>query len=520
MSDKQKSLFESAMQTWKPVLENENIPEIQDQYRKKVTALVLENTRKFLNESTSSVAANVSGVSGAAVAGGDGPNIKNWDPVLISLVRRSTPNLLAFDIAGVQPMTGPTGLIFTLRSRYQSGATTAYGGTGGSMIDPANAEALFNEADTGFSGDGVNMSAVVTLALGDTTGVSVGDTIDISGDLPAGYGDLNGLEVLANGGVSTGGIAFVTVPGTTNLRVSIDAAGNIADTIDLKVYNVGRAMSTVTGEKLGVDGGSTWNEMGFTIERTSVTADTRGMKAEYTNELAQDLRAIHGLDAESELANILTTEVMAEQNREMVRIVNRAAKLGGKLNSGLYDVQENFGSNDFDGRWFAERWKKLIYQIEIEANKIAKDTRRGRGNFIICSSDIASALSMAGVLDHAPAIQASLNVDDTGNLFAGVLNGKYKVYIDPYAEVNYINVGYRGASQYDAGVYYAPYVPLEMVRAVGEDSFQPKIGFKTRYGIVANPFATIGANNKVGDQSGLSNNQNFYYRKFVVANLY
>lgn len=514
MSDKPKSLFESAMQTWKPVLENENIPEIQDQYRKKVTALVLENTRKFLNEASSSNSANASAVSGAAVDGGDGPNIKNWDPVLISLVRRSTPNLLAFDIAGVQPMSGPTGLIFTLRSRYAPQNQYA-GGLPNGLTD--DAEAGFYEAATGYSGDGTLQSEVVTLALGDTTAVSPGDLIDISGDLPAGYGNLNGLEILANGSVSTGGVTVALVPGTTNVRV-VSGTGGAGDTIDLTVYNVGRAMDTLTGERLGTDSGTAWNEMGFTIERTSVTAGTRGLKAEYTTELAQDLRAIHGLDAESELANILTTEVMAEQNREMIRIVNRAAKLGGQAEGGLYDVQSG---GDFDGRWFAEKWKKMLYQIEIEANRIAKDTRRGRGNFIICSSDVASALSMAGVLDHAPAIQASLNVDDTGNLFAGTINGKYRVYIDPYAEVNYVNVGYRGASQYDAGVYYAPYVPLEMVRAVGEDSFQPKIGFKTRYGIVANPFATIAAKDgPVGAQTGLGNNENFYYRKFVVANLY
>lgn len=451
------TLTEDIKQKWQPVLEHKSMPEIKDSYKRLVTTIVLENQFRFTNGNgfapqaltESSAAVNVTG--GTQVGGTS--TMANWDPVLVSLVRRSTPNLLAFDVAGVQPMTGPTGLLFALRSRYSL---------------PNGKEALFNEADSDFSGAGVH--------AGDTSGFT--------------------------------GTQLDTIFGTM---------GNVDSTY-------GTGMATATGEALGngnpASQSPAWGEVGFSIEKTSVVAKTRALKAQYTTELAQDLRNVHGLDAEAELANILTTEILAEQNRELIRTINVAAKLGGgSTTTGALDL--TIGA-DTDGRWFVERFKSLVFQMEIEANKIAKDTRRGRGNFIICSSDVASAISMAGILDYAPAMSTNLTVDDTGNLFAGVINGRIKVYIDPYASINYVTVGYRGANQFDAGIFYAPYVPLEMVRAVGEDNFQPRLGFKTRYGIVANPFATITSpveDNAIGSQSGLAAGTNMYYRKFAVTNL-
>jgi len=373
---------------------------------------------------------------------------------LISLVRRAMPNLMAYDIAGVQPMTGPTGLIFAMKSRY-----TAQNGT----------EALFAEADTAFSG----------AASGDTGSADAGNNDPFAGDDPASGG----------------------------------SAGNDADTV--AEYAPGTAMATATAEALGDSGSNAFPEMAFSIEKATVTAKSRALKAEYTMELAQDLKAVHGLDAEAELANILSAEILAEINREVIRTINMKAKLGAQqadlTTGGTFDLD-----TDADGRWSVEKYKGLLVQIQREANVIAKETRRGKGNFIICSSDVAAALSASGMLDYTPALaaNANLNIDDAGNTFAGTLAGGMKVYIDPYAAVNYVNMGYKGTNAYDAGLFYCPYVPLTMVRAVGENSFQPKIGFKTRYGMVANPFVGATAGNDTG-----ADRSNQYYRIFKVDNI-
>lgn len=428
---------EKLMEKWSPVIDHEGLPQIKDTYRKSVTAVILENQEKALREERGH--SNFQ-LNEAAPANATGAGVDNWDPILISLVRRSMPNLIAYDIAGVQPMNGPTGLIFAMKSRY-----TAQNGT----------EALFNEANTGFSGTGTQGGNSSSLGGTDTTP---------------------------------------------------------ADGVD-DAFGLGTGMTTAAGEALGTNGSPAFQEMAFSIEKATVTAKTRALKAEYTMELAQDLKAIHGLDAESELANILSAEVLAEINREVIRTINVKAKLGaqqvGLTTAGTFDIQ-----NDADGRWSVEKFKGLIVQIEREANVIAKETRRGKGNFILCSSDVASALVAAGMLDYTPALSTGLQVDDTGNTFAGVLNGRTKVYIDPYATVDYLTVGYRGTNAYDAGLFYCPYVPLTMVRAVGENSFQPKIGFKTRYGMVANPFVGAAA----GDDTG-ANRSNQYYRIFRVTGI-
>ena len=437
---------EKLTEKWSPVLDAEAAAPIKDNYRKAVTAALLENTEQALREQaahqsfglneTTNVSADMP-ASGTSVAG--------FDPVLISLVRRAMPNLIAYDIAGVQPMSGPTGLIFAMKSQY-----VQQGGTGSAG---ARSEALFDEANVTHSG------ARPTPAVNDT---QMGNSSSFESDLS----DTD-----------------------SNDSLDIDSA-----------FITGGGLSTNAGET-----SASFAEMAFSIDRTSVTAETRQLKAEYTMELAQDLKAVHGLDAETELANILSAEILAEINREVVRTVNDSAQLaakgpGGK--AGLFDL-----SADSDGRWSVEKYKSLIMKIELEANSIAKTTRRGKGNFVICSSDVASALAAAGLLDYTPALSANLNVDDTGNTFAGVLNGRMKVYIDPYAAVNYVTVGYRGSNPYDAGLFYCPYVPLTMVKAVGENTFQPKIGFKTRYGMTANPFTSI------------SRGQNTYFRKFGVANI-
>ena len=432
---------EQIQEKWAPILEHSELPSIQDNYKKSVTAVLLENQEKALREERAGMGF-MTETAANATTGGTG-NMANWDPVLISLVRRAMPNLMAYDVAGVQPMSGPTGLIFAMKSKY-----TSQGG----------AEALFDEANAGFSGNGT-----------------------------------------ANGGDSS------SVAGTTGTDTT--PADGIEDT-----FAVGAGMATAAGEALG-NTGDAFAQMAFSIEKTSVTAKTRALKAEYTMELAQDLKAIHGLDAESELANILSAEILAEINREVIRTINVKAKLGAQTSNvaapGTFDVE-----TDSDGRWSVEKFKGLIVQIEREANQIAKDTRRGKGNFIICSSDVASALTAAGMLDYTPALAANLNVDDTGSTFAGVLNGRTKVYIDPYAGRDYVTVGYRGTNPYDAGLFYAPYVPLTMVRAVGEVDFQPRIGFKTRYGMVANPFAGGASSSETG-----TNRANQYYRIFAVENI-
>ena len=445
MSNAYKSLTEK----WAPVLNEESAGTIQDQYRKSVTAVVLENQEKALQEARS---AQQGYLTEDAPGGANTGSIDKWDPILISLVRRAMPNMMAYDVCGVQPMTGPTGLIFAMKSRFNGGSTAA-----------GNPEALFNEANSAFSGD----SATTNAQTGDTSGL---------------------------GSVASGG--------------AVDSAGTAAQ------HGIG--MDTANGEGLGTTGtgpNSAFAEMGFTIEKSTVSAKTRALKAEYSLELAQDLKAIHGLDAESELANILSTEILAEINREVIRTINAQAKTGASTSqtalNGIFDLK-----NDADGRWSVEKFKGLMVQVEREANQIAKDTRRGRGNFIITSSDVASCLSATGMLDYAPALKDSLTVDDTGNTFAGVLNGRTKVYIDPYATVDYINVGYKGTNAYDAGLFYCPYVPLTMVRAVGENDFQPRIGFKTRYGMVSNPFVGNAPAN------GLATSRtNQYYRIFRVDNI-
>ena len=432
--------YDSLMEKWAPVLNEASCGAITDNHKRSVTAAILENQEKAMMEQSESAMGFLS--ENAASAANNTGSVNNFNPVLISLVRRAMPNLIAYDVCGVQPMNGPTGLIFAMKSRYKGGATT-------------NREALFNEAETQFSGD--------------SSGTH--DSDNASG--------WNGID-------------------SEGARLTNLAAGG---------------MPTVDAEALGATGGSAFNEMGFTIERQTVTAKSRALKAEYTLELAQDLKAIHGLDAETELANILSTEILAEINREVIRTINTQAKTGAQQSNvtakGVFNM-----SADTDGRWSAEKFKGLGVQIDRECNVIAKETRRGKGNVVICSSDVATALAAAGTLDYAPAINNNLQVDDTGNTFAGLLNGRIRVYIDPYANVDYVTVGYKGTNPYDSGVFYCPYVPLQMVKAVGEDDFQPRIGFKTRYGMASNPF--VGA----APSDGLATvKTNQYYRIFKVTNI-
>ena len=451
-------LSEELQKKWAPVIEHPDLGEIKDPHRRAVTATLLENQEIAAREGNAGSGgySEPTLLGEAAPTNATGANIDNFDPVLISLVRRSMPNLIAYDVAGVQPMTGPTGLIFAMRPQYKEQAGT---------------EALYNEAITSFSASANNDSTFSTRTPGrDQT--QAGATAQAGSDPTA----------------RASGSGYTVTPG----------------------------MSTATAEALGDAAGNHFSEMAFSIEKISVTAVSRALKAEYTMELAQDLKAIHGLDAETELSNILSAEILAEINREVVRTINYTATAGAQENTtsaGTFDLDV-----DANGRWSVERFKGLVFQIEREANKIAKDTRRGKGNIMICGSDVASALQMAGVLDYTPALSVNLNVDDTGNTFAGVLNGRMKVYVDPYfssASGNqYATIGYKGASAFDAGMFYCPYVPLQMVRAVGEQSFQPKIGFKTRYGIVANPFATTGANGVISSQQ-----KNIYYRIMAIANL-
>ena len=463
---------EYLQEKWAPILDYDGLDPIKDSHRRSVTAVLLENQEKELREERNflSEAPNVNTNSGAtagfsADATAAGP-VAGFDPVLISLIRRSMPNLVAYDLAGVQPMNGPTGLIFAMRSRYKTQSGT---------------EALFNEADTAFSGqpDG----------LDDTSGFTATGANNV------------GLGTTAQQGSN---------PGLLN---STAAQTNATD------YNVGQGMRTDSAEDLGDGTGDQFNQMAFSIEKVTVTAKSRALKAEYSLELAQDLKAIHGLNAEAELANILSTEILAEINREVIRTIYNVAEPGAQANvaaAGTFDLD-----TDSNGRWSVEKCKGLIFQMERDANAIAQRTRRGKGNMILCSADVASALTMAGVLDYTPALNANLNVDDTGNTFAGILQGKYRVYIDPFsasggaAATQYYVVGYKGSSPYDAGLFYCPYVPLQMVRAVGQDTFQPKIGFKTRYGLVENPFSQ-GTTQGLGT---LTRNSNRYYRRVKVANL-
>ena len=454
---------EHLQEKWAPLLDAEGSPKISDSHRRMVTAVLLENQEKALREEreflyeTPTTHTNSGTNAGFSANATDAGPVAGFDPVLISLIRRSMPNLVAYDLAGVQPMNGPTGLIFAMRSRY---------------TDQAGSEAFYNEADTAFSGQDTGFN--------NTTGME---------------GASVGLGTTAQQGGNPG---------------ALSASG--AGATD---YNVGQGMRTDDAEALGAS--EHFNEMAFSIEKVTVTAKSRALKAEYSLELAQDLKAIHGLNAEAELANILSSEILAEINREVIRTIYNVAENGAQLNTatpGTFDLDV-----DSNGRWSVEKFKGLIFQIERDANQIAQRTRRGKGNMIMCSADVASALTMAGVLDYTPALNANLNVDDTGNTFAGVLAGKYRVYIDPYSANNaasqYYVAGYKGSSPYDAGLFYCPYVPLQMVRAVGENTFQPKIGFKTRYGIVANPFAQ-GATQGNG---ALTRDSNVYYRRVRVNNL-
>jgi hypothetical protein len=419
-------LSEKLQEKWAPVLDHQELPAIKDNYKRAVTALVLENQEKALREEKQALFEAVHNNS-------TGAGIDTYDPILISLVRRALPNLMAYDVCGVQPMSGPTGLIFAMKSRYSTKSGT---------------EALFNEADTDFSGTGTH-----------------------AGSNP------------------------------------VDGA-----------YTTGTGVSTAAGEGFGDT--STLQQMAFSIEKTTVTAKTRALKAEYTVELAQDLKAVHGLDAEGELANILSQEILAEINREVIRTIYKVAKAGAASTAvpGTFDLDV-----DSNGRWSVERFKGLLFQLEREANVIAQETRRGKGNFIVCSSDVAAALAMSGKLDYAPALSTDLQVDDTGNTFAGVLNGRFKVFVDPYSAntgvaSQFAVVGYKGTNAYDAGIFYCPYVPLQMVRAVDPNTFQPKIGFKTRYGMIANPFVTT-TDGGATDGDTFTANRNHYYRRLKITNL-
>jgi hypothetical protein len=433
------------VEKWQPILEHDDLTPIADTHKRAVTAQLLENTEIALREGSTYSSQSLLSEAQHTPTNATGADVDNYDPVLISLVRRAMPNLVAYDMCGVQPMSGPTGLIFAMRSKYTNQSNSA-------------TEAFYNEADTAFS--------------------TVAGNANTLGDKHVG-----------------------TVPGSAN-------------NAEAGVYNFADGMETNQAEALGNASNVAFPEMAFSIEKVSVTAGSRALKAEYTMELAQDLRAIHGLDAETELANILSTEILAEINREIIRTINVVAKQGATTDTttaGTFDLD-----TDSNGRWSVEKFKGLMFQIERDANQIAKDTRRGKGNVLITSSDVASALQMAGVLDYTPALNSNnLQVDDTGNTFAGVLNGRYRVYIDPYTTGNYYTLGYKGSSAFDAGIFYCPYVPLQMVRAVGEQTFQPKIGFKTRYGVVANPFAE-GTGVGLG---ALNKDSNVYYRRVLVNNI-
>ena len=430
---------EQLQEKWQPVLEHADLPEIKDAYKRAVTTVILENQEKSMSEDRAFL-------HEAAPTNATGGSVDNWDPILISLIRRSMPNLIAYDICGVQPMSGPTGLIFAMKSRYTNQSGT---------------EAFMTEADTDFSAE------------------------DAAGDLQ--NIDHTGSDVLSDMS------AHITVGG----------------------------MSTAQAEALGDATANSFAEMAFSIDKVTVTAKSRALKAEYSMELAQDLKAIHGLDAETELANILSSEILAEINREVVRTIYSSSKNGAQTNTttaGIFDLD-----TDSNGRWSVEKFKGMMFQIERDANVIAQDTRRGKGNILICDADVASALSMAGMLDNATGLSNNLNVDDTGSTFAGTLNGRFKVYVDPYANnstaTKFFVVGYKGTSPYDAGLFYCPYVPLQMVRAVGEQTFQPKIGFKTRYGMVANPFATTDGDGAIDLTNPGAGLRNMYYRRVQVANL-
>lgn len=428
------------VQKWKPVLEHADYAPIKDAHRRKSVATLLENQHK--NSFSSIDAFGSSTLNEDAASSNLTGNVAKYDPILINLVRRSMPNLIAYDVCGVQPLTGPSGLVFAYKPKYING--------------PTRTDAFYREADTAFSGTGAQ------------TGTDPSVLNPLSG--PAG------------------------------------------------AYTNGTGMATATGEILGSTTGDAFGEMGFDIDSFTVQTKTRALKASYTVELAQDLKQIHGLDAETELANILSSQLLADLNREVIRTIYGTAKPGAQNTDlstpGIFDLD-----TDSNGRWSKEKFQGMMFQIDRDANAIAKETRNGKGNFIICSSDVASALAMSGMLDYTPALSTDLQVDDTGNTFAGVLNGKYRVYIDPYALGNFYVVGYKGANQYDAGIYYCPYIPLQLYKAVSEDSFQPKLGFKTRYGLASNPFAMIDVNGNAISTGALTANANVYYRRVRIENL-
>ena len=451
---------EHLQEKWSPVLKHPDLPEITDPYKRAVTTVILENQEKAMAEDAQFLgeASPINNIAGTGAPGSG--DVKIWDPIMISLIRRAMPQLIAYDVCGVQPMTGPTGLIFCMKALYGD-----EDGTAGAL---GTSEALFDEANTNHA------------------------TQDMPGDSPA---DVAGSEAVN--------------PAVLNDSPS---AGS---------YAVQHGMTTALAEALGDASGNEFAQMSFSIEKTTVTARSKALRAEYTMELAQDLKAIHGLDAETELANILSTEILSEINREVVRTIYvtavKGADAGAVTTAGIFDLD-----TDSNGRWSVEKFKGMMMQLERDANAVGQQTRRGKGNIIICSADVASALNMAGVLDHTPALNNNLNVDDTSTTFAGVMNGRFKVYVDPYngasqAAKQFYVVGYKGSSPYDAGIFYCPYVPLQMVRAVGENTFQPKIGFKTRYGLVANPFSSGLA--AIPADGALAVNTNQYYRRVRVDNL-
>ena len=476
---------EQLMEKWGPLLDADGVDPIKDSHRRSTTAVLLENQERFLKEQQAfetgngmlteaapTNSGNAVGASGAFGAGSaDAGPTAGFDPVLISLIRRSMPNLVAYELAGVQPMNGPTGLIFAMRSRY---------------TDQSGTESFFNEPDSAFSANKAGTN------IGQSTQGNYTDATDDDGTV--GFG------------------STATQRGTNPAILE----GTASDAVQSQ-YSIGQGMATGDSEALGDGANGDFNEMAFSIEKVTVTAKSIALKAEYSMELALVLRAIHGLNAEAELANILSSEILAEINREVIRTIYKTAEAGSQVNvanAGFFDLDV-----DSNGRWSVEKFKGLLFNIERDANRIAQRTRRGKGNIIMTSADVASALTMAGVLDYTPALNANLQVDDTGNTFAGTINGKYRVYIDPFsansAQNQYYVVGYKGTSPYDAGLFYCPYVPLQMVRAVNDGTFQPKIGFKTRYGLVSNPFAE-------GTAQGLgriTSNSNRYYQRTVVKNL-
>ena len=460
--------LKNLQEKWAPVLNHEALPEIEDAHKKGVVAQLLENQEKALiEEGVITETLQTAGTGGFATAATATGPVAGFDPVLISLIRRSMPQLIAYDIAGVQPMTGPTGLIFAMRTQY---------GTERSPASSDYREAFFNEPNAGFSGADGNRLADYDPTASDATNDAEGANPGLLNDSPAGTYELTG-----------------------------DAQG----------------MNTTALEAIDDSSAATaFREMGFSIEKVTVTAKARALKAEYSIELAQDLKAIHGLDAEQELANILSTEILAEINREVVRTIYTNAVKGAQNNTataGIFDLDV-----DSNGRWSVEKFKGLLFQIERDANAIGQETRRGKGNIMICSADVASALGMAGVLDYAPGLQGNnplTGVDDTSSTLVGTLNGRIKVYVDPYsanvADKHFYVTGYKGTSPYDAGLFYCPYVPLQQVRAINPNTFQPKIGFKTRYGMVSNPFSQ----GLTQGSGALTANTNKYYRRVQVANL-